>query len=153
MSGAPISFDLTNSTLTAVFIAMIYTLIRVIGYFISKKMGSDKVSLSDNHVEQLDLLTELAEKNDKYISKMHEMHNVFDQNHVPIWYVPAELLMTVRNINSEIVSLNKDIGDTMGEIKAGQTVLVDKLSDLINSQRLMTERLGDLIMKLNKMSD
>lgn len=153
MPVTPIAFDLTNSALTALFISMVYTLIRVIGYFISKKIGLDKIGFSENHAEQLDTLMEFAEKNDKYISKMNEMHQVFDQNHVPVWYVPAELLTTVRHINSEITSLNKDIGDTIGEIKAGQTVLVDKLSDLINSQRLMTERLGDLIMKLNKMAD
>jgi len=146
-------FDLANPALTALFIATVYTLIRVISYFISKKIGSDKVSLSEHHAKQLDALMLLVENNHKYLSKINEMHEVYDGNRVPVWYVPAELLTTIRHINSEITSLNKDTVDIIGEIKAGQTVLVDKLSDLINSQRLMTERLGDLIMKLNKISD
>lgn len=160
MAATPIAIDLANPALTALFIAMVYSLIRVVGYFISKKTGSDKAVLAEEHVSQLECLKKIIEENKKlmlenknFVEKMCEMHQVYDSNHVPVWYVPAELLTTVRNINSEITVLNKEIIETMGEIKAGQTVLVDKLADLINSQRLMTERLGDLIIKLNKMAD
>ena len=160
MSAAPFTVDFTNPALTTLFIAMVYALIRVVGYFISKKTGGDKAVLAEQHVKQLDALEGAMERNKKMIEasnrsveKLTEMHEVFDGNRVPVWYVPSELLTTVRSINTEITVLNKEIIETMGEIKAGQTVLVDKLGDLINSQRLMTERLGDLIMKLNKMSE
>lgn len=153
MSPTPVAFDLTNPALTTLFIAMAYSLIRVVGYFISKRMGSDKAVLADEHVKQLKVLEHKMEDINKLVARTWDMHEVFDGNHVPVWYVPGELLTTVRSINSEITVINKEIVETMSEIKAGQTVLVDKLADLINSQRLMTERLGDLIVKLNKLAD
>lgn len=157
---APIAFDITNPALTTLFVAMVYALIRVVGYFVSKRTGADKTVLADEHIRQLNSLAKsmdenkkVIEENNKLVEDLVDMHHVYDGNRVPVWYVPAELLTTARSLNSEITVLNKEIVDTMGEIKSGQTVLVDKLGDLINSQRLMTERLGDLITKLNKISD
>lgn len=138
--------DITNPAITAAFIALIYSLIRVIEYFVSKYK-------TDDNLEKLKVIEAIIKKNGQVVEKLYDLHAVFDNNHVPKWYVPAELLGTVRNMNTEMTILNKEIIDTLSNIKGGQTVLVDKLADLINSQRLMTERLGDLVAKLNKISD
>lgn len=150
---------IANPALTALFISVMYALVRVVLYFISKKNGPEKVVLSDIHAAQLKTMAEdikilkgNAEVSQKLAQKMQEMHEVYDGNRVPVWYVPAELLTTIRSLNAELTAVNKEVAETMGEIKSGQTVLIDKLGDLINSQRLMTERLGDLIAKLNKLS-
>lgn len=138
--------DLTNPALTTLFIALIYTLIKVVEHFLSKNKNNiilDKLNLIEGEMCN-------AIKATDTLSKMHE---VYDNNRVPVWYVPSELLSTVRNMSMDLSVLNKEIVETMGEIKTGQTVLVDKLSDLINSQRLMTERLQDLVLKLNKIAN
>lgn len=141
--------DFTSPALTALFIALVYTLIRVVTHFITKRNGNGNGHKSSLTAEQEALLKKI----DKHVEALEKMHDVYDENHVPSWYVPAGLLDTVKEVQISLKILDKEINETLNEIKAGHTILVDKLSDLISSQRLITERLGDLISKLNKVSN
>jgi hypothetical protein len=163
--------ELLNPALTTLFIAMVYALIKVVHHFISKRNGEkeghgltemqsetlikihDQITLLKEKGTLTESQIELLEKTLKGVIHLDELHSVYDDNHVPKWYVPAHLSESVRNISLLLTILSEKTEDGLAEIKGGQAALIDKLSDLINSQRLMTERLGDLIGKLNKLSD
>lgn len=166
--------ELTGHALTGLFIGLVWVLIETVKFFIRKygktkdaaelesvavnlanvqvaqfKEISDKISQVKESCfltkEQVDILEEVREK----IRKLDEMHSVFNENHVPAWYVPSELLTLVRESSTCLDNLEKSLDIAIDEIKAGQAVVVNRMSDLITSQKLMTERLGDLIAALN----
>ena len=164
--------ELLNPALTTLFIAMVYALIKVVHHFISKKNNDTKEDYGLTELQsetlikihdQITLLKEkgtltesqieLLEKTLKGVIHLDELHSVYDDNHVPKWYVPAHMNESVRNISVLLTILSEKTEDGLADIKGGQAALIDKLSDLVNSQRLMTERLGDLISKLSKLSD
>jgi hypothetical protein len=160
--------ELTGSAITALFVGLVWTLIKVVGYFISKKNGKSGLTseqdkqIAETHTylsemnkygvltkDQKDLVYEIHD----IVKDLKEVHSVYDENHVPKWYIPSELLPLVRQIHTSMDSLCKEMEENLGDVKSDQRVLVEKVVDLISSQKLMVERLGDLITKLTKMND
>jgi hypothetical protein len=133
-----------GSALTALFVALIWVLIKVVEYFISKNK-KDKMQCG---------LTERQEKTleeaRNYSKDLFEMHNVYDENRTPMWIIPPELMKLIRENHSCLELLKKEIDDNLDDIKGGQSVVVDKMTNLISSNKIMTERLGDLISALRK---
>jgi hypothetical protein len=133
--------SLSGSALTALFVGMAWALVKTVTYFVSKRNGkSDKPS--DLLEEQGKRLKEAHE----FIKELYAQHAVYDENHVPLWYVPREMLVLVRNIHNCMENFEGRIE----EIKSGQAVLFEKMTELIASQMLLTQRLGDLIAKLDR---
>ncbi len=152
--------DWTNSALTALFIASVYALIRVVNYFISKnKKQTDDIDNVREHqnistaleksINSLSDLSDSFDKLNKNIDHLVELHDVYTSNRVPVWYMPEELLALTRDNNTMLKIHIASFQDSIGEISDVQGVLVEKISELINLQKLMTERLGDLLIKLN----
>jgi len=163
--------ELTASAVTALFVALIWTLINVVKYFVTK-YGKQRVIGAELVGDQAKMLREVDQKildikergtltkeqEDilkealAYVKKLHEMHAVYNDDHVPAWYVPKDLIELVRNTHARLNSLCKQMEESLDDVKQGQTVIVGNMSELITSQKLMTERLGDLISALNKLS-
>lgn len=147
--------QLENSALTALLVSLVITLTKVVEFFLKKKNDNElretKLLLIESNKEVIKLREEIIELKDytqeslKGVSKIYDMHNVYTSNHIPVWYVPGDLLSLVQSTNSDIKIFQQRTLEHIGKISDGQTMMVEKISDLINSQRLMTERLGDLI--------
>lgn len=169
--------EITGSVLTGLFVGLVWALIKVVEFFI-KKYGKSKedaegsaaaTKLAEIQVNQFKDIAEkisefkdscvlTKEQSDKLdeiwqkVKKLDDMHNVYNENHAPAWYVPSELLPLVRESNVCLDNLEKSLDIAIDEIKAGHSIVVNRISDLITSQKLVTERLGDLISALNKFS-
>jgi len=136
--------SLSGSALTALFVGMAWALVKTVEYFVSRKNGKNgKASVfHEEHAKQL-------EETYGFAKDLHEQHAVYDENHVPLWYVPREMLSLVRSIHNCMENSESRID----EIKSGQAVLFEKMTELIASQMLLTQRLGDLIAKLDRISN
>jgi myo-inositol catabolism protein IolC len=154
--------EITSSALTGLFIGMVWALVKVVEYFV-KKYGKEKyVSLPPEQSNKLNEVflrcsdcqrygsltinqTKSLETIEDDVAKLRELHEVYDANHVPKWYVPSEILAMVKNVNKDIDNMSVALKDELNKISAGQSISVEKMSELITSQKLVTERLGDLI--------
>jgi len=154
--------EITGSVLTALFVGLVWALIKVVEFFVSKYKTKEYASLDPEHIKiitriydetnairsnlfkQENILREVFE----HSKDLYEMHNVFNEDHVPAWYVSPDLIRITRENNIKFIDMLKKIG----EVGNDQDVIVSKMSELITSQKLMTERLGDLIFALNKNS-
>jgi len=153
---------ITGSALTALFIGLVWTLIKVVEYFIKKnkekgneyQIGQEQSKLFEicKRLQYLDELESVIDNIEDKIKKLDEMHSVYDENRVPKWYVQSEILMLVRQIHNKLDIFEKELEEDIYIIKNGQTAIIEKILDLLNAQKLMVERLGDLIRKLNKIS-
>lgn len=160
--------EIGGAALTGLFIGMAWALVRAVEYFV-KKYGknTEKLSLADEQAKKLDEVhqqclscgrfgpltksqKDCLEGIEKVVRHLDELHSVYDENHVPKWYVPREMLLTVRAMHSEIDAMSDDLKEELVKISAGQSISVEKISELINSQKLVTERLGDLITLWSK---
>jgi hypothetical protein len=159
--------ELGGAALTGLFIGMAWALVRVVEFFV-KKYGKNvsEAVLIDEQAKKLDeiyskctsnkfgMLTSSQESRleniEKMVEHLDELHSVYDENHVPKWYFPREMLLIVRAIHRDIDEMNDDLKEELGRIGAGQSISVGKISELINSQKLVTERLGDLITLWSK---
>jgi hypothetical protein len=156
--------ELTSSAITAVFIGLVWTLIKVVEYFISRRGSEEKVDKENRKegarvVEAAEVMSKLselqaqgtliAEMYDK-VKKLEESHSVVDENLVPRWYVPSELLPLVREMHKSMEIMCRELEDNLSAVKDGQSSLIERILDLVSSQKIMVERLGDLIAKLNK---
>jgi hypothetical protein len=157
----------TDSVLTAVALAFFWSIFKAIEYLVTRKKGN---RWSKEHEKKLDEIHDAAviraaeykkimvflEATVKIIEDkvvhLDTMHNVYDENLVPRWYVPNEVKL-IRQITSDVALINKELEESFSDIRDGQSVLVERVIDLISSQKLMVERLGDLINKLNRMSN
>jgi len=153
-----------ESLITAVVVAGVLGLIKAIDYLLSKREGSKGV-LTDSQSKQLEeshrTVRDIKERGtltrdqegilrdtNKRVGQLHEMHAVYDDNHVPRWYVP-------NNLSERLVQMEQKLALAdlhMEELKASQAALIEKISDLITSQHLMTQRVGDLVSKLGRNS-
>jgi len=144
--------ELGGAALTALFVGLVWTLIKVVGFFVdkSKKNGKDiapvAIGLTVEQARKLENINAL-------IKHLDELHSVYDDNRVPKWYVPGEMLVLLRNADSALKSLSNELEDSIDKSESGQKAVLDKMSDLINSQKLMTERLGDLITLWSKLGN
>jgi hypothetical protein len=161
------NMELTGSALTAAFIGLIWVLIKVVEFFISKYKNNKEVKgLTNEQVETLrkihdgcNSLNEASKEHNAMLRKilsysehLDHMHSVYNDDHAPAWYMPPDMLKLVRENYNLSKILSRDIEEHMDEFKGDQDVIVNKMTELITSQKLMTERLGDLISALNKIS-
>lgn len=168
--------EITGSALTALFVGLIWTLIRVVEFFIRKygkvkeeeeatalaksltltqtnqfKEISEEIQrINHNGCLATEAKADILEKICENSNKLFELHNVFNENHVPAWYVPSDLIELVRKSNNCLNNLERNLDLANNDRKAEQHITIDRLSDLIGSQKTMTERLSDLIVILNK---
>ena len=159
--------EITSSAMTALFVGLVWTLINVVKYFMAKYgkqkvvdatlVGTQANSLEDikskiSEIKERGALTKEQAEILAGIKELKRMHEVFNDDHVPAWYVPKDLIELVRSTHSRLNSLCKEMEENLDDVKHGQTTIVGNMSELITSQKLMTERLGDLISALNKLS-
>jgi len=145
--------SLSGSALTALFVGMAWALIKTVEYFISKRNSKNNRSdaLSDaqsRNVLRQEQVAQLEEIH-KLTKEIHMLHAVYDENHMPLWYVPREMLSLIRGMNNCMANSE----DRIDEIKSGQAVLFEKMTELISSQMLLMQRLGDLVAKLDRISN
>ena len=126
----------TVSALTAVFIGTIWTLLEVVRYFLKARRHAKKEPRGLTE-EQIKMIKETHAA----ALKLEELHAVYDDNRVPKWYVPGDLLKLIREMHSVLEKLGEDVSG----VQSGQSMSVEKILELISSTKLMTERLGDLI--------
>lgn len=155
---------LAGAALNTLFFGMCWALIKTIEFFISKYRPAKQDTQTD------DIRQDIKEMNAKFtklhdiegltkeqikslqgisgkIEKLFDWHNVYNENHVLAWYMPSELLSLVRDANKTLANLEDY---TLDEIRDNQNNIVEHISTLITSQRILTERLSDLINTLNK---
>jgi hypothetical protein len=134
--------SLSGSALTALFVGMAWALIKTVEYFISKRNGKNGKHFSEKQSTELEEVCKLTKE-------LYVQHAVYDENHTPLWYVPREILTLIRNIDNCVENSESRID----EIKSGQAVLFEKMTELITSQTLLTQRLSDLVVKLDRTSN
>lgn len=136
--------SIPSSALTALFVGMAWALVKTVEYFVSRKStkGSQVVPFHEGHSEQLSEIHDCTKQ-------LCEQHAVYDENHVPLWYFPREMLVLMREMHACVETTESRIE----EIKTGQAVLFEKMTELISSQMLLTQRIGDLIAKLDRISN
>lgn len=137
--------EISSSALTALFVAMVWLLIRVVEFFISK------------YKKPMVPISALTEKQEKmlegaydYSKNLFEIHNIYDENRTPLWIIPPELMKLIRDNHSCLEMIRKEIEDGLDDVKNGQSIVGNKIADLVSSNKIMTERLGDLIFALRK---
>lgn len=151
--------ELTGSVLTALFVGLVWALIRVVEFFVSKykttkETGHEIVlkklqdDLQRTNKEQCNMLGKILQ----HCENLDNMHSVYNENHVPAWYIPPDMIKLIRENNDLSKLLNRELEEHMDEFKDNQDVVVLKMTELIASQKIMTERLGDLISALTKIS-
>lgn len=151
--------ELTGSVLTALFVGLVWALIRVVEFFVSKYKTTKETGqevllkrLQNDFQESNKIQCEILNKILHYCENLDNMHSVYNDDHAPAWYIPPDMIKLVRENNNLSKMLSKEIEEHMDEFKGDQDIIVVKMTELITSQKLMTERLGDLISALNKLS-
>lgn len=145
--------ELTGSVLSGLFVALVWAVIRTVEFFIKKYGRSKEDTEIKELTEKVDKAFVAATKEQKELfeilleqsKKMYDMHNVYNENHTAAWYYPSEALTLTRESKNSLENLESAIE----EVRDGQAIIVNRISDLITSQKLMTERVGDLIAALN----
>jgi hypothetical protein len=130
--------EIENAALISLFIAMGWCLIRVVEFFI-KKYGKNDSTKDDKQIKCLENIENM-------VKHLENVHNVLDDNNIPKWYIPREILPIVKETLSIIYKLKEDLV----RVSNDQHVSIEKMVDLISSQKLVTERLGDLILLWTK---
>jgi hypothetical protein len=158
----------TDSVLTAVALAFFWALFKAIEYLVTRKKnnkwGKEQekklneiheilVKRVSDHKKFMSSLEKVLDNIEEKVNHLDTMHSVYDENLVPRWYVPTDMVKLVRQIHNSLESVNKELEENFGDVRDGQSVLVERVIDLITSQKLMVERLGDLINKLNRISN
>ena len=157
----------TGSILTALIVGFLWSVFRIIEYLVSRKRNNRRDSSQDSKFNEfhLAILEQVKEhhrfmvkldavilKIEKQVEHLDDMHSVYDENLVPRWYLPPDMVRLVRQIHTTLESTCKEIESNFEEVKDGQSAFADRVIDLVSSQKLMVERLGDLISKLNRLS-
>ncbi len=167
--------SISNSLITAVVVAFVLGLIKAIDWLLSRRRkDEDTEGLSELHIEQLEKTSiatdsikhniikiiengsltkeqeNIIEEIHKMIEHLNELHSVYDNNHVPKWYVPSDLSDKLIKIDSKLELLSLRQAEGLEEIKEIQNEIFQKISNLISSQNHLTDRIGDLIRILNK---
>jgi hypothetical protein len=159
--------EISSAALVSLFIGMGWALIRVVEFFIKKYSKNGKTCLTEEQNKMLyevytsivkSDLNNMLKKQEEMLDNIHkliehldDLHSVYDENHVPKWYFPKEILQLSRSIFNEVKILDDEISGEISRMSAGQSIMVDKISDLINSQKLVTEKLNDLIILWTKL--
>ena len=102
----------STSALAALFVGMGWALIKVVHYFLSrgkngKASPEDLVSKIGELKTNIEKMNEELEEMGKQVSHLDKIHSVYDDNSVPKWYIPGELLPLTRSIHTS----NEDIKD------------------------------------------
>lgn len=159
-----------DSVLVAFGLAFFWAIFKVIEYLVSKrtsvKWGKEQneklnemyeiiVSRAKEHehfLHNLSSIFEKLEEVEEILKHLDEMHKVYDENLVPRWYLPTDMIKMVRQIHNGLEVTCKEMEAGFGDIEDSQSALSERVIDLITSQKVMVERLGDLINKLNRIS-
>jgi len=162
--------EITNSVFTALFVGLVWCLIKVVEFFIKKYSNkSEKVLAGEDEYELIKIISDqlatikdngtLTENQEKMIEeilehtrRLYELHNVYNEDHTLAWYVHPEIITLARQSQNCLVSLEKTLDNVTDEIKDEQGSIINKIIDLVSSQRALTERLSDLISTLNRLS-
>lgn len=139
--------EITDSVIVALFSGLVFALIRVVEFFISKYKKDKPNDIVSELAKTIENQNEISKKILYHTEHLDEMHSVYN-DHIPAWYVPSDMLDLVRENNNSLNILLKYIYS----IEDDQRTIINKMLELINSQKLMTERVGDLINALNKIS-
>jgi hypothetical protein len=157
----------TGSILTALIVGFLWSVFRIVEYLISKKRINKWGPQQDKKLNELHsaMLNQLKEhqrfmiklenailKIEEQVKHLDEMHSVYDENLVPRWYLPSDMVKLVRQIHTTLEATCKEMENNFEEVKDGQSVFVERVIDLVSSQKIMVERLGDLINRLNRIS-
>lgn len=156
-----------DSVLVAFGLAFFWAIFKVIEYLVSKKKSSkwgkeqDK-KLNDiheavilrvkDHEKFMIHLSDLLNKIEERVKHLDDMHSVYDENLIPRWYLPSDMIKMVRQIHNNLEVTCKEMEAGFCEVEDSQSALGERVIDLITSQKIMVERLGDLISKLNRIS-
>lgn len=158
----------SESVLVAFLLAFFWTIFKVIEYFVSKKRSvrwgkEQDQRLCEIHLHLMDMektqsifteeVSELIEQINYRVKHLDDMHSNYDENLVPRWYLPPDMAKTVRQINHNLEATYKEIEVGFKEIGEDQSNLIERVIDLITAQKIMVERMGDLIGKLNRFSN
>jgi len=161
----------TESLITAAIVAGVLGLIKAVEYLLTKltksKSSRGLTEKQDKSIEEtFSYVTSMAkygamtreqqetiEEIRKMAEHLDELHSVYDNNHVPKWYVPSDLTDRLGDIGSRLQILSERQTENLEEIKTAQGALIQKIADLISSQNRMTDRLGDLVAALNRRKD
>jgi len=139
--------EITDSAIIALFSGLVFTLIRVVEFFISKYKKDKPKDIISDLTKNIENQEEISKKILEHTKHLDEMHSVYN-DHIPAWYVPSDMLELIRENNNSLNILLKYIYS----MEDDQRTIINKMLELINSQKLMTDRVGDLINALNKFS-
>jgi hypothetical protein len=158
----------TDSVLVAFLLAFFWTIFKIIEYYFSKKRSvkwgkEQDQRLIDIHLhltsmekvqsEFVDELNVVIEQIYDMVKHLDEMHSIYDENLIPRWYLPSDMIKIVRQIHNNLEATYKEMEIGFREVGEDQSNLSERVIDLITSQKIMVERLGDLIGKLNRLSN
>jgi hypothetical protein len=157
-----------DSVLVAFLLAFFWTIFKVIEYYFSKKRNvrwgkeqdqrlieihSHLIAMEKAQNDFIENLSSIVEVVECRVKHLDEMHSVYDENLIPRWYLPSDMAKIIRQIQNNLEVTYKEMETGFREIGDDQSDLSGRMIDLITSQKIMVERLGDLIGKLNRLSD
>ena len=156
-----------DSVLVAFGLAFFWAIFKIIEYLVNKKKNArwgkeQERKLDETHNATLLLIKEhegfmkdlgvFLENINKRLEHLDDMHCVYDENLIPRWYLPSDMIKMVRQIHGNLEATCKEMETGFKEVEGNQSALSERVIDLITSQKIMVERLGDLINKLNRIS-
>lgn len=131
--------DGSSIALLVALVGVIVSLIRIVEHLVVKKKQNGHGVLTKEQAEELHTL--------------YKMHDRYDDNGVPRWFFPGDVLdMTRAHCEESSLKLNTIIQDQT-TIRNEQHTIYSKINDLISSQQRVTDRISDLINKLDRQSN
>jgi hypothetical protein len=113
----------TNATTMAVVAGIIYAFIQLITTF--GKLIFDKM-LPNKQDKENEILKKQIGTCENYLKELHDMHNKFDLDGTPLWYVPRSWSET----QDKILDCVRDISNTqrdLGKIMDKMTTVLDNI--------------------------
>lgn len=101
-----------------------------------------------NTNEEIVELKKIIKSNEVLLQKLYDLHNVKDDDNVPLWYVTSNLKKLIDSIHVMVVEMKKMVSDT----DENSEEILAKLPELINSNQAMTLRLTDLVILLERLA-
>ena len=162
--------EISSYVVIGVLIVAVKALSKVVEYFLEKnkkhppciaQKQNEKLLAMEKNISYLkehwDSFRKLEHSMDMVLERvkhLDEIHSVYNDDHVPSWYVPKRMLPLLMDIEKTLdkfsQKMEEDVEEMKDNVKKDHAVLADKIVDLISSNRLTVERIGDLISELNK---
>jgi len=120
--------EINHAALAGLFVALVWVLIKVVEFFLKKygngkseKNDSDKILKEINNFKlQILYYNSVLLDIQKCIKHLDELHCVYDDNHVPIWFVPREILPKIREISNDIDRMHDSLRERSEERRVGK---------------------------------